>query len=660
MKVIAEHFGVDDHTAVKAVWCVGFKNKCDWFKNRCDWSVPCRNILISTGLPDHPFPALSPPVRTDACCRGDEDDSRRPPVKLQVARPWTPPLKGRWIVVWYRQVLPRRQGDDTLPLVNIALRNLDPRPGADWCEFSRIDRPVTELGCLRLGTILENGRVNERIELGSTRDFPVHFPDDGGPIMSSTELEDQTASLPSWFAGVSLEGRALVFPLPGSGSLWIQCMEFLSRFYGRSQEIKRVLLAYPWRWATECLIGAEPAALGSAPVPDEWRVRFGWGERRLVPADAVFLAHLRYSPLTQRLARGLDEQTDVAHPRIVSAPRDGVYLEVEPWFSGPAILRVSGFPLPDGGFLALRLDGGTDPEGPRVVQERDRPARDRPGRPGGADAASSRRWSRLVALDRDRSPDRGSFHVPLPDQPFDVLGVPQSVDEVLSESSGAGLGESAPRGDAEAVASTAEPSGSARGVESAVVGAPLRSLLRDVWDVLRDLRRRYPKRILSLYWYHPSRGFVFSRSPQLVSLAPPPSAPGTGGTRVDCGPRGGVGFRALLVVRVVVADDPASSDIRALYIVEIERRLTPDGDAEKFPGWIFEIAPNDDPATRLDAWLTKLRADLVRSDGVLHRELRLACPGRAAPFSHSPARSGPSAESAVRNAFRKMGVVLPE
>ena len=340
--------------------------------------------------------------------------------------------------------------------------------------------------------------------------------------------------------------------------------------------------------------------------------------------------------------------------------RGGVYLKVEPWFSGPAVLRVSGFRLPDGGFLALRLDGGTNPEGPRVVPERGRPAPDRPGRSGGADAASSRRRSRLVAFDRDRYPDRGSSHLPLPDQPFDVLGVSQLVDEVLSESSGAGLAESAPRRDAEAVASTAEPSGSGRGVESAVVGAPLRSMLRDVWDVLRDLRRRYPERILSLYWYHPSRGFVFSRSPSLVSLAPPASALGTGGTPVDCAPRGGVGFRALLVVRVVVADDTASSDCRALYIVEIERRLTPDGDAEKFPGWIFEIAPNDDPAARLDAWLTKLRADLVRSGGVLHRELWLACPGRAAPFSHLPGRSGRSAESTVRNAFRKMGVILPE
>ena len=286
------------------------------------------------------------------------------PVKLQVARPWTPPPKGRWIVVWYRDVLPRRQGDDTLPLVNIALRNAEHPRGADWREFSRIDRPVTELGCLRLGTILENGRVTERIELGSTRDFSVHFSEAGGPIKSSTELEGQTAGSAVLVRGREPRGAGpWPFPVTDGGCLWIPCMEFLSRFYGRSQEIKRVLLAYRWKWATECLIGAEPPAPGSEPTPDEWRASFGWGKHRLVPADAVFLAYLRYSPLTQRRARGLYRQMDMAHPTMAPTRRAGVYLEVKPWFSGPADLRVSGFRLPDGGFLALRLDGGTGPEG---------------------------------------------------------------------------------------------------------------------------------------------------------------------------------------------------------------------------------------------------------------------------------------------------------
>ena len=578
------------------------------------------------------------------------------PVKLQVARPWTPPPKGRWIVLWYREVLPRREADDTLPLVNIALRNLDPPRGAD--PFSRIDRPVTELGCLRLGTIIENGRVTERADLGPSRDFPVDFREGGELIKDSSGLENQTDGMPSWFAAASLGGRALAFPLASGGRLWIPCMEFLSRCYGRSQEIKRALLVYPWRWATECLIGAEPPAPGSEPPPDEWRVKFGWGRPRLVPADAVFLAHLRYSAITQRCARRLYQQMAAAHSTGGYDSSEGVYLEVEPWFSGPADLRVSGFPLRDGGFLALRLEGGTDPAGPRVVRERERPAPVGPGRRGGADAPGRR--PRRVVLDRDQRPNRAPFHRPLPDQPFDVLGVPQQVDEVLSGSSRGGSGQQPPSGEGEAVASTAEPLGSRRGVESAVVSAPPRGALRDVWEALWALRKRYPERIPSLDWYHPLRGFVFSRSPRLVSLAPPSSVRGRGWTGVDRGSLGGAGLRALLVVRVVVTDDAASTGRRTLYIVEIERRLTPEGDAEKFRGLIFEFAPDGDPAAEFEAWLTKLRADLVRNRGVFRHELCAACPGRAVPFAHLPARSGLPGEPAVRNAFRKMGVVLSE
>ena len=129
---------------------------------------------------------------------------------------------------------------------------------------------------------------------------------------------------------------------------------------------------------------------------------------------------------------------------------------------------------------------------------------------------------------------------------------------------------------------------------------------------------------------------------------------------MDRGSRGGAGLRALLVVRVVVTDDAASTGRRTLYIVEIERRLTPEGDAEKFRGLIFEFAPDGDPAAELEVWLTKLRADLVRNCGVFRRELCAACPGRAVPFAHLPARSGLPGEPAVRNAFRKMGVVLSE
>ena len=590
------------------------------------------------------------------------------PVRLQVGLDWTPPPEGRWVVVWYRQVLPRRQGDDALPLVNIALRNLGPPDGANWREFSRLDRPVTELGCLRLGTIVEDGRVIERVDLGPCRDFPVEFPEGpggGGLIKQSKELESLTADLPSWFAGVSLGGRALAFPLPGGGSLWIPCMEFFSRFYGRSQEIKRALLAYPWQWATECLIGAEPAEpvpTESASDPQEWRVQFGWGAPRLVPDDAVFLAHLRYSPMTQRSARRLGAQMEAAHPTIASGSREGVYLEVEPWFSGPADLRVGGYPLPDGGFLALRLEGGTDPSGPRVVRERRRPARVGPGGRRKTGAASVDVRSRGVVLDRDQHPPGRTRYRRLPDEPFEVLGKRQIVEDVPSDSSApVGVGASRVPVNADEALSTAEPSGSWGGVDSVVVSASPRSALRDLWDALRSLWKRYPKYILNLEGYDPSSGFVPDRIPLFIHLAPKPFGAPRDSTRVDRQWDGGAtGIPAGMVARAIVADDRAPHGRRALYFVVVERGVTPEGRGKKLEGLIFELPPDGSSGGQSLAWLTKLRRELVQTRGVFGSEVYAACPGRPELFDYLPFKHRRRGEPTVRNAFRKMGFVLPD
>lgn len=581
-------------------------------------------------------------------------------VKLQATHAWRSPPKGRWIVVWYRQAISVR-GDNPQPLVNIAFRNLDAlTPAGDGRhEFIRVDRPVTELGQLRLGTIVHDGRVTERVVLEPALDFSVDFPEGGGPLRELTRLEIDDADFPHWFAGVSLGGHALALPLMNGGCLWIPCMELLSRFYGRSQEIKRALLSYPWEWLTECLIGLQSPGSGSARDAVEWRVRYGWAARRLVSGDAVFLAHLRHSPWTQHCARRLYAQMEQARAAMSSVESDGTHLEVDPWFSGPATLRVSGFALPDGGFLALRLEGASDPPGPTVVRECVRRGRVRAPLDRAAGRRVPSRRSR-VALERDQSPNRRSLHVRLPDEPFDILGLPQTVVEVVVQASETAAGAPVPQGDdVDAVVSTAEPSGSGKGVESAVVDAPLRGALRHVWEALCNLRKLYPDRLLSIHAYDPSRGFLYAPSPRLVPLPSPPSSWDRGWTVVNRGPRGSVGLRALLVVRVVVADDAASSARRTLYIVEIERRSTPQGDAENFRGLIFELAPSDDPAMLFEGWLSKLRTDLVRSRGVFRSELCAACPGRAAPFAHLPARAGAPSESTVRNAFRKMGVILP-
>ena len=589
-------------------------------------------------------------------------------IKLQATPDWYSPPSGRWIVVWHRQVLPRIVAEHTEPLVNVTFRNLDAlTPDGDGPrEFTRVDRPVTELSQLRLGTIVCDGHVTERVQLESTRDFSVVFPDTGGSLRWLTNLEIQTADLPPWFAGVGLGGYALALPLSGGGHLWIPCMEFLTRFYGRSQDIKRVLLTYPWSWSKPRLLDSETPSPEASSGTDVWRVRFGWRARHLVSGDAVFLAHLRHSSWTRRCAHRLYAQMEPGHPTIAGAPFDGVHLAVDAWFSGPALLRVSGFPLSDGGFLALRLDGASDPQGPRIVRERVRRA---PGRAARADGVDQGRLSRsrrsLVALRRGQTPDRGSFHIPLPDPPFEVLGAPQAVDEVTVKLSSLGPRRSRPPGYVDAVASTAEPTGSGKDIESAIIHAPPGGALHEVWNALCHLHQRFSDRILLVHWYHPSCGFVFSQSPRLVLLTSRASLREREPDRlsVDPGPHGGdVDRRAFLVVRVVVSDESLPGSRRTLYLVEVERRMASpsQGEEGKSNGLIFELRPNGDPVVQLDRWLSKLLADLVRSRGLFRRQLCAACPGRAVPFTHLPAQAGTPGERAVRDALREMGVLLPE
>ena len=219
------------------------------------------------------------------------------------------------------------------------------------------------------------------------------------------------------------------------------------------------------------------------------------------------------------------------------------------------------------------------------------------------------------------------------------------------------------------VVSTAEPSGSGKDIHSAIIHAPVESTLQNLWNIVCDLRGRFPARILSVEWYHPSVGFVFSQSPRLIPLASVSSLPnGEAGDwlTVDRGSdAGGAGPRALLVVRLLVRDDSAPRNRRTLYLVEIEHRLpsqrddSPD-DGDDFSGLIFELEPSDDPVGQLDAWLGKLRAGLVASRGVFGTELREACPGRVVSYAHLLGQPGTALELAIRGALRQMGVDLPE
>ena len=596
-------------------------------------------------------------------------------------------LPGRWVAFWYRHLRPR-PAEDVQPQVNVSFRNLDssdPR-----CAFRTARVAVTALGQLRLGSVLKDGCLSKEFELPSRR-FSVEFTPDSGKQWISTELLS-SARLPDWFCDpvdsvraesqsdeddedrLSLGGPGLGLPLRGGGVLWIPCLEFFSRFWGRSQEVKRVLLTYPWD---------EVQRRFFAPVAelDEsvWPIQYGTAASRLVNGDAVLLAHLlhdrRDRGWLQRRARDPYTRLEKLRSTLVGQQSHTRYLSISPWFLGPARLLVRGFPLPDRSFLALRVDGGSDPPGPpsirhfRSIRQSAEPDPDDSDAQALADAPGYviRRRPRPdpVRLASEVSPDRVSPQIELLDRPFELLGKPRRVERRSVIWSGARARLRAGPEEARAYA-TGERSGPEKGVGFAHEHAPEASGSRgarfDLWAALCHLHTWHPDWIQSVGWLDSSGVFVALGPPariltlDITGMSHVPRWVWIDPSRPDRERRP----RGLLVARVEVRADPRFSETRSLYLVEIQRRLLTHGKDRKFSGLVLELNEPGDSGNALAGWLARVRAALPRQRGVFRKPLRDACPGWALLFNHSSSKyTDLPGEAAVRNALRKMGVWLP-
>ena len=126
--------------------------------------------------------------------------------------------------------------------------------------FARPAVALTALGQLRIGTVLVDGCSTAEVALPSKTLRVVFSSDCTTPDLRP--LYRQLRQRPDWFVRVALGGCALRLPLRGGGDLWIPGLEYFSRCYGRSQEVKRILLECPWDQAEERFDVAYPVRLG--------------------------------------------------------------------------------------------------------------------------------------------------------------------------------------------------------------------------------------------------------------------------------------------------------------------------------------------------------------------------------------------------------------
>ena len=556
-------------------------------------------------------------------------------------------LRGPHIVCGYGAVL-RNHHDRHQPLVRVTFRRLgsDGTPG----PFASRTVALTDLGQLRCGDIIDDGRRVRR-DAFARAPFEVEFAPAGWRFESAS-------ALPAFPRGHRLEGFApsgfmLVFDLASHRTLWVPCLELFSRCYGASQEVKRVLAAYPWPEVYERLLPPP----GRPTTPEHPVVKI---VPPLVKADAFFLATLRHSEHAQRVARGIYSQLDVAS----SQPADsGVFLRVRPFFEGAAQLLVEGEWLSGAGaFLVHRIVGGSPPPGPGVVvvRERDAPAgvelETSPLEPG---PPLSRRHVAPdpVEMTADQPPGRGADHVVLHDDAFVVLGPSRAltVEYVVRPR----CGRRFPRPEAPVPARYAP--GDATGPDPSVAQARLHaptvqhcdSFLLGMWNAFRTLEARTAD-LDSVEWCTFHRRFQPGSAgpPELVHFAPypPPHAARRRWVWLDPPPGPQRTLRGMLVLRCVLAG-------RSGYVVELQRRSDSSGTpTESFSGLVFVLHSED----QLGDWLRTLLHRLRDTRGVFARLLS-ECPGRADDFRHPPSSSVSSSEAAARNALSKLrDLLFPE
>ncbi len=452
------------------------------------------------------------------------------------------------------------------------------------------------------------------------------------------------------------------FDLQSGGKLLIPCLEFFARCYGRSAELKRVLATYPWCSPTNIHNSRLYAPLAEPEEPGRWKVKL---RRRMNNGDIVFLAHAKYDSYTAAAAKNIYAQVETEHDPEGKIP---AFIKVAPWFQGSAQLKVAGISFDNGNsFLALQVNGLSNPQGALILRDRENSSLAiegaDPGAPEAWAGAPERRLIKppeIVDLTGDDEPDHSAGAIEIEDPDFEELGEPRLIIDRRREKAESQAGAKRQGTDAEQY-SSGEPSGDGKGVGYASMHAkPVlesQGTLRDVWEAMLFLQKKYPEKIKKVQWFTWESGFSSDPEPKLIGLT-----------------EFGQEEEVQTSIRNWLYADPATRAVRGILIarlilqdkwvcfLEIQRRprTKKDKDGERkdseesFKGLVC-IPSNTD---QFKIWLTFTLAAIRYTQGIVRR-LEGKHIDNCRSFSHSRSRSEQIAgEAAVLNALEKVNVRL--
>lgn len=578
-----------------------------------------------------------------------------------------PSPAGPYIVWWYGAVRKNKRAK-SLPLAVVWFRRLLPN-GTLSGFFSR-DVGINELGLLQVGTIWEDGVCKSRVVF-EEHVFDVDFTRGQWRITSQRQhVEDAGSTLipPEVYALPFARDRSelLVFQMADGKELLVPCVEFFSRYCGKSGHVTRVLATYEWAEAQPRLY----LPFEYDATPGHWPIKLASSTYN---ADAVFLAHVKYDPYAMLAAKSVYSRLDAQY-----GPKgDGIaFLTVDPWFKGPAKLIVQGHWLDESRlrFLAVRIEGGSEPKGADISAFRENGKAEDPA----PDGAPESRWKGKGA--REMNPDIPGLVVNLtpddePGQNGDIVAIHNPVfrivgprREVISRSLGTGKtrpGKPTPQVESDKHSGgERHGSGGETGYASLHTETTLQSsgAVLDVWEGLRYLREKHPALVTGLAWYSADRGcFIFDDStPRLVALKPFDEKQKEKLTSAKANwpfldPLTQT-LRGVLIAFVTTTSGPAC-------LLEVDRRRVERNDgtssknveAENFCGLVLKPppgAPGD--------WLPSI-LDAIRNDFAVMKRVMNHCPPGTDDYKRSSSPADKVAgHSTVVNALEKVGIKVPK
>lgn len=575
-------------------------------------------------------------------------------------------LKGNntdWVVWWYGGFL-KSSKENTQPDCVVVFRKLEGNQISEETFTKRI--PLTSLGHVRIGTIWKNARLRQEMEYDQA-EFEVDFTEGSWKITSFREASRIGNDLPYPLHIHPLQhgqmdlAEMIEFPLSTGGKLVIPCIEFFTRCYGSSAELRRIISTYTWE---EALNQRLLAPQEEPDEPDIWKVKL---RRRLVNDDVTFLAHAKHETYAERAAKSIYAQLEKSHKS--EKGYNLCFIKAQPWFQGPADIRVRGIWFDNQrSFLGLQVAGCSDPKGLPIERDReDRHYSERSNHGENDDGAEVGAIDRLLSklpqiidLTGDEDPDSGSAEVEILDPVFVKLGEPRVIFDVRGQ-----LRQGTPgtkwRGVSRDKFSGGDPHGGGKGVGIADIHTEVimesEGVLRDMWNALLFMKKKY-REIETAEWFTFKTGFRVDEEPKLISLEPFDNEQEIKDSFLRNWPyfnKATLTPRGVLVMRTHVAG-------KMFYMIEIQRRprkaKKKDGnpDEQKFQGLIFTL----DDQNQLSSWLRIFLADIRPSKGIMSK-MTGKCPGKVESFNHPKKSKGqvPS-EAAILNALRKMGVSLKE